>query len=490
MIEAAGDGARKARLGGQARVWELDGSCAGRALGAVVIAWGDFAQPGSPWGVSDKPMRSHRHISSALGLLIMGTPIVGCFDGDTGSSATSGNTSTGASAATGSASASGASGESSGTSTTGGGESTGESTAGSTSGSTGGSTSGSTEGSTGGTTGEETQGTTGELCEPEGEPLEVDPCGPASCWSALTFSAICGPTTIAENYASGAFNVHAFTLAVRAEVTTRITFSRTGGEFDPALIIRDSMGETLFDGEVGACGEGLAVVVIDAGEDTVSVELTSATDRELGIFLTGWQVVDGGFAPAMPTDATYIFEIDNLCDPETGASDPPNFDEDDLEGGFYVLPDAEPPGLYTHKDPDCSRGTRRMIQVLHTVAERWQAIRPEFAPINILDLNEAWCSTVDHATHDDGTHADLKAGCATNVDCENWIPALDLARLFVDTGEVCGILFNDAKVQAEANPYFEEGHDYEPWKQVFMRTVDGHVAHFHVRVKKPGGTCN
>jgi hypothetical protein len=94
--------------------------------------------------------------------------------------------------------------------------------------------------------------------------------------------------------------------------------------------------------------------------------------------------------------------------------DPPNFVEDDVVGGYHLLPDAAPPGLYEHKDDDCSRGTRRLIQVLYTVAARWHALRPEFAPIAFRDLNEAWCSSVDHATHDDGTHADLIAGCATD----------------------------------------------------------------------------
>lgn len=434
-------------------------------------------------------MRGRTRPLSTPAILTAIALLAACGDGDAGPGATdtegtasSASTTTGASASAGSQGPT----EASSSGSAGGGDSTSSSTGGAT---TGGATTGDA------TTGGETSGaTTGgaDRCDPDASPIDVDPCGPASCWSTLTFSAICGPTALTEDFGSGAYNVHHFTLALRAGVPSRITFTRTGGDFAPALIIRDTMGNTLFDGETGACSDALEVDVLATGVDgdEASVELSAAADLGLDLFLSGWHVVDGGFAPAMPTDATYAFEIDNTCEPETGASDPPNFDEGDVEGGFHVLPDADPPGLYTHKDPDCSRGTRRMIQVLTTVAARWHAIRPEFAPLAFLDLNEAWCSNVDHATHDDGTHADLKAGCATNVDCANWIPALDLARLFIDTGEVCGILFNDAKVQGAVNPYFEAAHDYEPWKQVFMRTVDGHVAHFHVRVKKPDGTCN
>ncbi|MCA9636812.1 MAG: hypothetical protein KC420_12365 [Myxococcales bacterium] len=428
----------------------------------------------------DRTRQRHTHeLLSAAALLI------GCADGETASSATD----TAASASEGTSAAS-----TTATSTSSGDTSDASGTSGSSGDATSSSSSGGSATTGDGTSGGETSTTTGgiEICEPDASPIDVDPCGPASCWSTLTFSAICGPTALAEDYASGAYNVHHFVFSLHAGVPARITFTRTGGDFDPALIIRDAMGDTLFDGEAGVCSDELKVEVLATGVDgdTASVELSATSDRMLDLFLSGWHVVDGGFAPAMPTDATYTFEIDNLCAPETGASDPPNFDEGDVEGGYFVLPDSEPPGLYTHKDPDCSRGTRRMIQVLTTVARRWQAIRPELAPISFLDINEAWCSNVNHSTHDDGTHADLMAGCATNVSCANWIPAYDLARLFVDTGEVCGILFNDAKVQGVVNPYFEAGHDYEPWKQLFMRTVDGHVVHFHVRVKKPDGTCN
>jgi len=350
-----------------------------------------------------------------------------------------------------------------------------------------------TEGDTSGTTGGDTSGTTGGgACEPGAPPMALEPCETGSCWSALTFSGICGATDVDEDFASGAYNVHAFALSVRAGVPVALTLTRTGGDFDPALVIRDEMGATVYDGELGACEAGLSIEAISTGmdSDTASVQVLPGSDMLLTVHLTGWHVVDDDFAAPMPTDATYAYRVDNDCGPETGAMDPPNFAEDDLVGGYHLLPDSEPPGLYEHKDDDCSRGTRRLIQVLYTVAARWHALRPEFSPIAFRDLNEAWCSSVDHATHDDGTHADLVVGCATDMGCENWIPAVDLAKLFIDTGEVCGILFMDTKVQAHANAYFDAHHDYEPWKQLLMRTVDGHDHHFHVRVKKPDGTCN
>jgi hypothetical protein len=45
-------------------------------------------------------------------------------------------------------------------------------------------------------------------------------------------------------------------------------------------------------------------------------------------------------------------------------------------------------------------------------------------------------------------------------------------------------------VQAVVNPYFTSKYSYTPWHGTFMRSVSGHTHHFHIRVKKPDGTCN
>ena len=106
-------------------------------------------------------------------------------------------------------------------------------------------------------------------------------------------------------------------------------------------------------------------------------------------------------------------------------------------------------------------------------------------------MNEGSCSSVDHATHDDGTHVDIVVGCATNVSCSEKGPVLELAKLIVDTGQACGIINdNDTAVLNEINTYFTSQYAYEPWHGTFMRNIGGHTGHFHIRVKKPDGTCN
>lgn len=330
-------------------------------------------------------------------------------------------------------------------------------------------------------------------------PVPLEPCEmgrPDSCWSALTSTGACGTSTLNEDFVTNLYNVHTFSVAVRAGVDAEITLRRTGGAWEPALVLHDDTGATIYDGERGLVSPTLTVTAVSTGRgaDVATVRISSATDVAVLGFLTGWHVIDGAFLPRMPMAATYALTILTDCPPPTGLLTPPNFDEGDVVGGYYILPPSDPAGLYTRKER-CSRGNRLLIEVLYTVAVRWAELRPGYSPISITDLNECdprLPGDADHATHDDGTHADLSAGCATRVGCDI-DAAIDLAKLFVDTGEVCGIIFNDDAVQAVVNPYFLSEYSYTPWHggaaRTFMRTVAGHTAHFHIRVMRPDGTC-
>lgn len=332
-----------------------------------------------------------------------------------------------------------------------------------------------------------------DLEPPPDPPVTYTPCANGDCWTSLSFSGACGTSTLNENFGSGLYNVHAFALSVPANVAVTLTLTRTGGTWDPALLLHNASGETVYDGERGAIDGSITVTLLDTGmsSGSASLEILSPVAQDLTVFLTGWSVVDSDFTAAMPTTASYAFLVDVDCVPPEGELlSPPNFDPSNTAGGFFLLPESDPPGLYTRKADDCSRGNKLLIDVVYTVAVRWNQLHPDLTPITILDLNEGSCSTVDHATHNDGTHVDIVVPCATRVDCTDDQPAIDLAKLFVDTGKVCGILNNNTNAQAVVNPYFESTYSYRPWRDQFMRTVTGHTGHFHVRVMKPDGTCN
>jgi hypothetical protein len=229
------------------------------------------------------------------------------------------------------------------------------------------------------------------------------------------------------------------------------------------------------------------------GASSAHVILLAQADTPVSVFVTSWGVVEGAFVPPMPGDATYSLSTDVDCVPPPPGTllSPPTVDPSNTQNGYFLLPDSEPPGLYVHKADACSWGSKLLIDVIYTVATKWKPLYPSLSPISVRDMNEnvAVCGT-NHQTHDDGTHVDIVAGCATDIYCADKAPKIALAKLFVDTGVACGILNNDTAVQQTVNDYFAQHTNYAPWKGQFMRSVTGHTAHFHVRVKKSDGTCN
>lgn len=331
-------------------------------------------------------------------------------------------------------------------------------------------------------------------CKAKGA-TQLSPCQQGKCWqSKIPLPATCGSSVKTENFGSGKYNVHRYILNMQAKVTTDLSLATTAGSFKPALIIQDAAGKTLFDGQYGTSNGTLDVKAMSTVKTTgpAKVRITTNTATQLYVFVTGWSAIDSGFSIGLPTTIKYALMITLDCaPPPTGKlQSPPCFDPKNVKDGYYLLPQSCPSGLYTRKPDDCSRGTKRLIDVLYTVAVRNKKEQPTYAPLHFNDLNEGSCSVVDHLTHDDGTHADVHSGCATSVSCADNGPAIALAKMYIDTGEACGILFNDTGVQAVVNAYFSAKHAYKPWGSKFMRSVTGHNTHFHVRVKKPDGACN
>jgi len=313
------------------------------------------------------------------------------------------------------------------------------------------------------------------------------------CWTAGSLAAACGEWPFAEDFSSERYGVHAYTLRLGAGVRTTLRLAVTGGTWSPALIIQDETGSTVHDGERSTADPTVLVedVVTGRGASEASLSIVADVDRTLTLLLSSWAIRDGDFAERMPGEASYRLTVDNECeDAAGGLLSPPNFDPDDVAGGYFLLPHADPAGLYTRRADGCSRGTKLLVDVIYTTALRWSQARPDLPGLDVWDMNEGACSTVDHATHNDGTHVDLHVECGTEVSCADDSAAVTLAQILVDTGAVCGILFNDEAVQSDVNSHFGASYAYEPWRGRMMRTVSGHTHHFHVRVKKPDGTCN
>ena len=330
--------------------------------------------------------------------------------------------------------------------------------------------------------------------KPPPKPKQLAPCAKGNCYGAPALSNLCGSSSLTEDFSTGKYNVHRYALSPQKGVKVTLTLSTTAGSWKPALVIHDAAGATVHDGALASSSAALTVQPLASGKgsSTASVRVTAHKQASLKVFVTGWSVINSGFSQSLPKAAKYKLTVASGCAPPKPGKllSPPNFDPTNKKKGYYLLPYSQPSGLYKRKADDCSRGTKLLIDVIYTVATHWKQKMPSLSPISILDMNEGTCSSVNHATHDDGTHVDLTAGCATQVSCTNNQPAIDLAKLFVDTGQVCGIINNDPAVQKVVNAYFTSKFSYKPWHGTFMRSVSGHTHHFHVRVKKPNGSCN
>ena len=263
------------------------------------------------------------------------------------------------------------------------------------------------------------------LISPDATPLpppkSVAPCSKGKCWPAPALGSACGSSTVNEDYSTGRYNVHKYPLTAPKGVALDLVAKVTGGSWNPALIIHDSANTTVYDGERGISTPTLTITPVKSGRNTgtASLRLTAKTAQPLTVFVTSWSVVDQGFTPLLPATAKYGLTVTANCKPPPPGTllSPPNFDPNNKSKGYYLLPPSQPKGLYTRKADGCSRGNKLLIDVLYTVAKNWNQKRPSLSPIAILDLNEGPCSSVNHATHDDGTHADITAGCATQVSC-------------------------------------------------------------------------
>jgi murein endopeptidase len=122
--------------------------------------------------------------------------------------------------------------------------------------------------------------------------------------------------------------------------------------------------------------------------------------------------------------------------------------------------------------------------VLYTVAQRWKAAHPK-GWIYLGDMNAA-----GHKSHRWGVAADLEA--TTNG--TDWVAdmtkpsynraaTIELGKMFVDTGKLKNIWYNDTAVDQAVIAYAQSMH--LPLTQ--MMPISGHDNHFHVDVTTPRG---
>ena len=156
----------------------------------------------------------------------------------------------------------------------------------------------------------------GDASEPPPDPEPYRPCEIGTCWDTSLRPGRCLYAQIDENFRTGDFNVHDYASTLYADGDTRVTLTRTGGSWQPAIIIAEEDGTVLSDGRIGLVRDGLDVGIETDGTsgDTALVEIWTESDLRVSIFVTGWEVVDSGFESFLPESSTYTLRVENICD--------------------------------------------------------------------------------------------------------------------------------------------------------------------------------
>lgn len=151
---------------------------------------------------------------------------------------------------------------------------------------------------------------------PPEQPEAVEPCVEASCWETSLQPQPCWKAGVSEDFSSGKYNVHRYSSAAHAGGMTTIQLKRTGGQWQPALLVTRKDGTTLSDGLLGATAPGLEVTITENGTGGGLASLVIATEETLtvDVFVTGWGVVGSGYGDGLPLDATYELAIESACE--------------------------------------------------------------------------------------------------------------------------------------------------------------------------------
>jgi len=172
-------------------------------------------------------------------------------------------------------------------------------------------------------------------------------------------------------------------------------------------------------------------------------------------------------------------------------------------GAYYQMPSGED-SYYIGLSPSETCGQKDLIDVIYTVARRWESRFPD-NPIRVGDLNG-----LGHSSHDHGVDVDISdrnagssgkpTGTAYGGDysyanaAEDFNPsmAIELGKLFMDTNRIDQIFFSNNSSDTIGSPVVSAVNAYASSKSLSgrMAPVSGHDDHFHVRINAPTGPCS
>ncbi len=151
----------------------------------------------------------------------------------------------------------------------------------------------------------------GDTGESPPVPESLSPCADvdSDCWETELGGVPCSSATHDEDFSSGNYNVHRYESFAWDGAPTTIELVSGSGAWEPALVVVETGGRTLFDGRTPLSTDEL---VIDVANST-KLTITSDIPLRLEVFVTSQRVLSSDFVDRISTDATYTLSITSEC---------------------------------------------------------------------------------------------------------------------------------------------------------------------------------
>ncbi len=139
--------------------------------------------------------------------------------------------------------------------------------------------------------------------------------GAARVWGTAASLRRCAVWAVDEDFASGRYTVHRYRTSLPAGGAVSVRLARLAGAWSPAVVVADSAGDEVFDGEAAAAHGVVAAEAVSSGRDSDAAEVTlsASSPIELNVYVTSWEALASAFETSLPRDARYRLEMAHEC---------------------------------------------------------------------------------------------------------------------------------------------------------------------------------
>jgi hypothetical protein len=333
------------------------------------------------------------------------------------------------------------------------------------------------------------------------------PCDLASCWEPTLSLPMCGARLIDEDFSSGRFNLHRYDATVPGGEPITLTLERSGGVYQPMLLITEVGGELVFAGDAVTLRPDVLIMNGSTSISEVSVTLQVSTTRMLTLWVTDVEVAADDFSGSINTNATYRLSALQLCEGSSVSESVGSTNSGSLENAAQI---ASGDGyIVAETGRNAEYGTQETIDFIRGGFAAVRARHPGSQTVQVRDISVEnggrpsgpW----PHASHQSGRdvdvtyHLDSCSGACPLADVplsqfdeeatwtlfEYWLAQGAATFIFVDR-TLQQILYDVAGRRGATSEELDRWFQYPSTSATgIIRHAPNHLNHHHVRFRCP-----